>query len=83
MGFEVVCLVEGKIDRKFIALCRRLQLQEEGVGTGIIPSPDILRKTGIARAAYPAFLPIGGFHLLHPFYHHFGEAVKCSLTACS
>ena len=83
MGFEVVCLVEGEIDRKLIALCRRLQLQEEGVGTGLVPSTDILRQTGIARAANPSFLPTGGLHLFHPPYHHFGKAVKGCLTTCA
>ena len=71
MGFQVMGLLEGQIDRELIPHGGRVQLQEERVGAGIVASSHVLRQPGIARlAAYPAFLPAGFLHLPHTLDHH-------------
>ena len=48
VGFEVVRLLEGQIDRQAVAHGRRLQLEEERVGAGVVPSADVLGQSGKA-----------------------------------
>ncbi len=60
MGFQVMRLFEGEIYRKLIPLGGSLELEEERVGTGIVASSDILRKTRIAGTAPdPTLFPVG------------------------
>ena len=48
MGFEIVRLLEGQIDRQAVAHGRRLQLEEERVGAGVVPSAYVLGQSGKA-----------------------------------
>ena len=76
VGFQVVRLLEGEEHGQVVAVGRRVELQEEGVGAGIVASAHVLGQTRISRrSAYPALLPVGRLHLLHAPDHHLGEAV--------
>ena len=81
VGFQVVRLLEGEEHGQVVAVGRRVELQEEGVGAGIVASAHVLGQSGVPRrTANPAFLPVGRLHLLHAPNHHFGETVYGRLS---
>ena len=81
VGFQVVRLLEGEEHGQVVAIGRRVELQKEGVGAGIVTSSHVLWQSGVPRrTANPAFLPVGRLHLLHAPNHHFGEAVYGRLS---
>ena len=60
MGFRVVRLLEGKVDRQPVALGGGLQLEEEGIGTRVVAATHVLQETCKPGCTpNPAFLPVG------------------------
>ena len=68
-------LKKSHVDGSAVAVHGGVHLEEEGVGTGIVPAADVLRHPEDGLAVNPPLLPVPSLHLLHPGDHHLGELV--------